>query len=152
MGRETAVASPLRIAARETVTFRGHPMVRSEHPTTIEVTTEEHLTENGDCIIGVASDKGCAQLSVSVRDGLRRTGSRVLVRIKVGSVSFAVHARGDRRLQLTNPRDIVIRKSDFISERTLAVRADASARDIPREMISALRDPAAVGSLEIEVL
>ena len=42
---------------------RGHPLVLGTHPTTFEVTCEKHLTENGNCIIGVAADKGCAGLS-----------------------------------------------------------------------------------------
>jgi len=46
---------------------------------------------------------------------------------------------------------MVIRKSDFISDRTLAVRADAAARDLPRGMVRALKDPRTVGRLEIEV-
>ena len=60
--------------ARDVVEFRGHPMVRSSHPTTVEVTTEDYLTENGECIIGVGADKGCAGLSGAVKERLRREG------------------------------------------------------------------------------
>ena len=69
----------------------------------------------------------------------------------IGSLSFAVSASGDPRLQLSHEHDIVIRRSDFISDRTLAVRADASAKDIPREMVDLLRNPKTIGRLEIEV-
>lgn len=133
------------------VTFHGHPMVRSAHPTTIEVTTEDHLTPRGDCIVGVGASSGCAQLDPRVKEGLRRKGSRVTIRLVVGSLVFEVKAEGDPRLELSHPSDIVIRRSDFISDRTLAVRADASAKDIPRGMVRLLRDPGAVGRLEIEV-
>ncbi len=135
----------------EVVDFRGHPSVRAAHPTTIEVTTEDHLTENGDCIIGVAASKGCSQLDSRVREGIRMKDSRVTFRIFVGDLVFRVNARGDPRLELTHPHDMVIRRSEFISDRTLAVHADSAARDIPRGMIRLLRDPAAVGRLEIEV-
>ncbi len=133
------------------VEFRGHPMVRASHPTTIEVTTEDYLTENGDCIIGVAASKGCAQLDSRVKEGLRREGSKVSIRIVVGDQSFRVSARGDPRLGLSHPHDMVIRKSDFVSDRTLAVRADAASRDMPRQMVRLLKDRATVGRLEIEV-
>jgi hypothetical protein len=126
-------------------------MVRSSHPTTIEITTEEYLTENGDCIIGVGASKGCAQLAEGVKEGLKRKDSRVAVRIVVGEHGFTVWAKGDPRLQLSHPHDIVIRKSDFISDRTLAVHADAAARNIPREMFRLFKDPGTVGRLEIEV-
>lgn len=133
------------------VTFHGHPMVRSAHPTTIEVTTEDHLTPRGDCIVGVGASSGCAQLDPRVKEGLRRKGSRVTIRLVVGSLVFEVKAEGDPRLELSHPSDIVIRRSDFISDRTLAVRADASAKDIPRGMVRLLREPGTVGRLEIEV-
>jgi hypothetical protein len=126
-------------------------MVRSTHPTTIEVTTQAHLTDRGDCIIGVCASKGCAQLDARVKEGLRREESRVTIRILVGGRSFQVTAAGDPRLELSHPHDMVIRKSNFVSNRTLVVRADAAAKDIPREMVRLLRDPASVGRLEIEV-
>jgi hypothetical protein len=137
--------------AKAAVTFRGHPMVRSAHPTTIEVTTEDHLTSKGDCIVGVGASSGCAQLDAKVKEGLRRRGSTVTIRLVVGPYSFEVKAEGDPRLELSHPHDIVIRKSDFISGRTLAVHADAAAKDVPREMVELLKDPETRGRLEIEV-
>jgi hypothetical protein len=140
-----------RRRAVDAVAFRGHPMVTSRHPTTIEVTTEEHLTLNGDCIIGVGASKGCAQLTDEVKEGLRKKGSKVTLRILVGGLAFRVNARGDPRLDLSHPHDMVIRKSEFVSDRTLAVGADASARSIPRDMVRLLKDPSTTGRLEIEV-
>ncbi len=137
--------------ARDSVTFRGHPMVRSTHPTTIEVTTEGRLTENGDCIIGVGASKGCGQLDARVRERLRRKETRVTLRILVGSRSFEVWAAGDPRLELSHPHDMVIRRSEFVSDRTLAVRSSAAAKDVPRDMVRMLRDPDTVGRLELEV-
>jgi hypothetical protein len=135
----------------ETVLFRGHPMVRSLHPTTIEVTTEEHLTPRGDCIIGVGASKGCAQLSETLKQALRRGGSRVTFSLRAGGQKFEFTAKGDMGLSLSHPRDIVIRKSRFVSDRTLAVGASAAARDIPRQFVERLRDPRTVGVLEIRV-
>ncbi|QQG49545.1 MAG: DUF371 domain-containing protein [archaeon] len=126
-------------------------MVRSLHPTTIEVTADEHLTEKGDCIVGVGATKGCAQLDEAVKSGLRRPGSRVKVTLKVGGASFVVRAGGDPGLELTHPGEIVIRRSGFLSPRTVAVGADAAAADIPREMVRALSRADARGELEIEV-
>ena len=133
------------------VTFRGHPMVRSSHPTTIEVTTEDHLTPRGDCIVGVGASNGCAQLDAQLKEGLRRKGSRVTICLFVGPYTFVVKAEGDPRLELSHPHDIVIRKSDYVSDRTLAVNADAAARDIPRDIVRQLENPDTVGRLEIEV-
>jgi hypothetical protein len=137
--------------ARELILFRGHPLIASTHPTTIEVTTENRLTEKGDCIIGVSASKACAQLDPRVKEALRRKDSSVTIHILVGNCSFQVKAAGDPRLDLSHPHDMVVRRSDFVSGRTLAVRADAAAKDIPREVVRQLRDPAVVGRMEIEV-
>lgn len=135
----------------ETVLFRGHPMVRSLHPTTIEVTTEEHLTPRGDCIIGVGASKGCAQLSETLKQALRREGSRVTIGLRAGGQRFDLTAQGDPGLALSHPGDIVIRKSRFVSDRTLAVGASSAAKDIPRQLVASFRDPRTVGVLEIRV-
>lgn len=138
-----------RIAER--IAFHGHPMVLALHPTTIEITTEEHLTKKGDCIVGVGAERGCAGLSVETKDALRRPGSRVSLRLVVKDETFVVTGRGDPRLTLSHPRDVVIRKSDFVSNRTLALGAGVAAKDIPRSMVWALRDKNATGYLEIGV-
>ena len=75
----------------------------------------------------------------------------VTIRLVVGTLSFSIRASGDPRLQLSHEHDMVIRRSDFISDRTLAIRADSAAKDIPREMVNLLRNPTTVGRLEIEV-
>ena len=48
------------MAVRELIRCRGHPLVSSRHPTTFEVTKDEHLTAAGDCIIGIGADRGAA--------------------------------------------------------------------------------------------
>jgi len=135
----------------ERIRFHGHPMVRSLHPTTIEITTEEHLTERGDCIVGVGAAKGCSQLSETLKTALRSDQARVTIRILVDNESFELTAEGDKGLELSNPHDIVIRKSRFTSDRTLAVDASAAAKDIPKSIVSKLKNPQTVGTLEIEV-
>lgn len=136
---------------KDRIAFHGHPLVQALHPTTIEITTEGHLTERGDCIIGVGAEKGCAQLDEVVKASIRRASSHVLIRLVVGSSSFTVAANGDPRLSLTHPHDLVLRKSHFISDRTIAVGASAAAIDLPRKMVVSLRSPDTVGYMEIEV-
>jgi len=135
----------------ERVVFHGHPMVSALHPRTIEVTTEEHLTERGDCIIGVGADKGCAGLSSEAKRALRVRGAELKFRILVGGESFEVNASGDPALTLTHPKDIVLRRSSFVTERTIAVRANHAAVDMPRTMVKMLRLVGTRGLLEIVV-
>lgn len=133
------------------VEFYGHPMVRSLHPTTIEVTKDPHLTLNGDCIIGVRADKGLADLSASLREAIASDSSRVVLTIDVPPHSFTVKATGGSALTLESHEEMVIRKSTFVSPRTLALNADAAAKDIPRRMVESLRRAETKGLLKIEV-
>jgi len=135
----------------ERIAFQGHPMVLALHPTTIEITTERHLTRRGDCIIGVAAERGCDGLRAETKRALARPGARISVSVLVADQAFELEARGDPRLTLTHPHDIVIRKSDYVSDRTLVVKASAAAKDIPRKMVGMLRDSSTTGCLEIGV-
>ena len=40
-----------------TIYAKGHENVKSTHKSTLEITTEEHLTCTGDCILGICADK-----------------------------------------------------------------------------------------------
>ena len=126
-------------------------MVRALHPRTIEVTTEAHLTERGDCIIGVEADKGCSGLDPKFREALRTPGSRVSFRILVGGEEFRLSGRGNPELTTSDPREMVIRKTGFVSARTVAVGADKAACDLPRSMVARLTRPETRGWLEMEV-
>jgi hypothetical protein len=136
---------------RDEVEFYGHPMVRSRHRNTIEVTRDPNLTISGDCIIGVRADKGLSDLSKDVRDSIRADGSELLITIEVPPESFVVRASGSSLLSLEDSHEIVLRKTEFISPRTLAIRADAAAKDIPRRIVENLRSPDCRGLLRIEV-
>lgn len=133
------------------VEFRGHPLVTSLHRNTIEVTREPSLTLKGDCIIGVSADKGLSDLTTEVREALMLEDARVTIAIRVEGKEFIVRAEGSPRLTLVSHEEMVIRKSEFTSDRTLAVHADAAAKDIPREIVEMLRSPSSVGTLRLEV-
>ena len=137
---------------KDEVEFQGHPMVRSLHPTTIEVTKDPHLTINGDCIIGVRADKGLSELSSGVREAIRLEGSTLLITIEVPPESFLVKAKGGPELTLASPTEMVIRRSQFVSPRTLALGANYAAKDVPRTITGRLRNPECRGLLRIEVL
>lgn len=67
----------------------------------------------------------------------------------VGRFEFEVHGRGDPRLLLSHPTDLVIRRSGFVSDRTLMIHADKSAADLPRGMVRLLQDPRNSVTIEI---
>ncbi len=134
------------------IPFHGHANIRSLHPKTIEITTEPHLTVNGDCIIGVRASSGCNDLPEKMKTLLRDSKSTVRCSIRVKDFSFKITGRGDERLALTNPHDIVIRKSSFVCPRTLATNCDAASDQVPRDMVRALQHPESRGVFVIEVM
>lgn len=139
------------LVVAEEVPFVGHPMVRATHERTIEITTEAHLTPRGDCILGVRAAKGVAQLAASLKEALRSDGALVKLTIEAPGGRYSFGARGSNELTLGDSRDMVIRTSGYVCGRTLAVRAESSARDIPREIVRSLKSPGAAGLLRIEV-
>jgi hypothetical protein len=96
------------------------------------------------------ADKACADLDQRVKDALRK-GGVVHLTICVGDLSFKVRAEGSPQLTLTDEEDIVVRRSSYTCPRTLAVRADAAACDIPRSLVNLLRSEGCRGYLLIEV-
>lgn len=131
------------------IQFSGHENIRSNHQRTIEITKESHLTPSGDCIIGVNASASCADLPPSLKKKLQNPNSKVTFSIKVGKHEFNVEGRGHENLILTHLEDIVIRKSDFVCPRTLAVKCDKSSDLIPREMILLLQNPKTQGTFTI---
>jgi hypothetical protein len=126
--------------AEDRIRFKGHRLILAKHRTTFEVTKEQNLTPRGDCIIGVSSNKACKDLSEDVKKLIKRDGSKVHITIKVGSHEFNAKAFGSSKLTLEHSEDVVVRKSSFICPRTLAIKCDKAAIDIPREIVKLLRE------------
>lgn len=133
------------------ISFYGHKNIRSLHTKTIEITTECDLTVNGDCIVGVAANCGCNDIPEQMKNLLRNLKTKILFTISVRDISFKVKGNGHENLILTNPHDIVIRKSSFICPRTLAIHCDLASDSIPRQMIKILQNPDSRGIFAIDV-
>ncbi len=133
------------------IKFSGHENIRSNHQKTIEITKETHLTPQGDCIVGVNATSSCSDLPLEIKDKLKSPEAKVSFSIRVGEHEFVVEGMGHPDLILTHSEDIVIRKSDFICPRTLAVKCDKASDFLPREMVSLLQDPKTKGTFTITV-
>jgi len=136
---------------RYEIQFSGNENIRSNHPKTIEITKESHLTPQGDCIVGINATSSCADLPQELKDKLKDSSAKVTFSINVGEYEFTLEGRGHPNLILTHSEDIVIRKSDFICPRTLAIKCDKASDLLPREMVSLLQDPKTKGTFTILV-
>ena len=133
------------------IEFSGHENIRSNHQKTIEITKDSNLTPRGDCIVGVNANSSCADLPEELKNKLKNTESKVTFSIKVGDDDFVIQGKGHPDLILTHTEDIVIRKSDFICPRTLAVKCDKASNLLPRNMVTRLQDPKTIGVFTIIV-
>jgi len=133
------------------IQFSGNVNIRSSHQKTIEITKESHLTPQGDCIVGVNATSSCADLPQELKNKLKVPGAKITFSIRVGEHEFTIDGKGHPDLILTHSEDIVIRKSDFICPRTLAVKCDKASDLLPREMVSLLQNPKTKGTFTITV-
>jgi uncharacterized protein len=133
------------------IEFTGHENIRSNHQRTLEITKESHLTPRGDCIIGVNAKSSCADLPKELKNKLKNPDSKVNFSIKVGDEEFVMEGNGHSDLILSHTEDIVIRKSDFICPRTLAIKCDKASDLLPRSMVKLLQDPKTIGTFTITI-
>jgi hypothetical protein len=118
---------------------RGHPNIRARHRTTLMITREESVTVRGDCIVAVGAERGLRDLDPRLREAIRVEGAKVCLILEADGFKFEVSGFGDPRLPLSHPTDMVVRKSGYICERTLMVRADKAACDIPNPLLRLLQ-------------
>jgi len=133
----------------EVIEASGHPKIRASHTTTLEITKDADLTERGDCIVATSASKGAADLSSEFSKLVKNNAARVALTIKVENRGETITGRGDERLSLSHPTDLVVRKSAYVCPRTLMVQADKSASDLSREFVKVLRDRSSRIAVEI---
>ncbi len=118
---------------------KGHQNIRATHPSTLEITTEKHLTPRGDCIIGVSADKPANKLSPQLKNALKRDKSVLIIVFLSGKHWDYIIAKGSKNLMLTSDKKIIIRKSNYVEPSTIGILANKSARDLDRGLINNLR-------------
>jgi len=124
----------------ETIFARGHRNVLATHKTTLEITKNPWLSRNGDCVIAVSADKALDDLSFEFKEKLKRNAELTIL-IQAEGIIERINASGSSRLILTHPTDIVVRKSEYVCNRTLANHADKAACDLSRKLIEKLKNP-----------
>jgi len=98
------------------------------------------LGEEADCIIAVKANKACKDMKKEFKDALKE-GKKVEITIEVGGINDKITVYGSPALKLTSEKEIVVRKTDFIDDRTLAILADKAANELKKELIEKLKNP-----------
>lgn len=135
----------------DSIKFYGHPLIQATHKTTFEITKDEEISKRGTCIIGVRANKACKDLNEKIKAALRSSKAIIQIELIVNNEVFKTFAFGNPLLTLEDDRDIVVRKSDYICNRTLAIKCKTAAKDIPRSIIDKLKDSSKEGLMIITV-
>jgi len=117
----------------------GHPNIQAAHKTTLEFTKDKELSLKGDCIIGVNADFKLDKLKEFIK---KIKGKNITITIKAisNNIKFQEKIYAELNPNFKSNNELVVRKADFISERTFAIKANKAAFDLNRNLIAYLKE------------
>lgn len=127
----------------------GHENVVGEHKTTVELTSEDHLTKRGTCIVGVSADITLNHLDQRIKRLASSPSTRITLRMCVNGLKEEVIGTGSYGLTYTDSTSMVARTSTYTCGRTLMVNADKAASDLNRDFIDRLKANGALIKCEL---
>ena len=133
------------------VRFRayGHENVIGEHKTTVELTSEDHITKRGACIVGVSADISLNQLDTKIKRLASSSNTVIVLRMCINGLTEEVTGTGSPGLTYADSTSMVARTSTFECDRTLMVNADKAASDLNRNFIDRLKVKGVVMDCEL---
>ena len=132
----------------------GHPNITAKHKTTLEFTKDKELSLRGDCIIGVRADFNL-QLIKNFISQLKKNKIKIIIELEKPPLKKTIkknsllknknnqkikeEIKAEVNPDFNSDKEMVIRKSDFVDERTFVVRSDKGAFELRREFIEHLK-------------
>ncbi|MBT5490912.1 DUF371 domain-containing protein, partial [bacterium] len=112
----------------------GHSNTLCTHKNTIEFTKDSSLSKKGDCILGVNADFDFDKLMEFIKN---KENCKCIIEVNgiKEEINFIVNK------EFNSMKEIVIRRSQFTSVRTLGIRADKVAVDVDRRIVEYLKNP-----------
>ena len=135
----------------------GHENITARHKTPLEFTKDKNLSLNGDCIVGVNADFELASLKKFIDSSLKKNNRKIRIIVKANfnkdnpiikkslkKINYKKIIKEEINAEL-NPyfssnEEFVIRKTDFISERTFAIKANKAAFGLNRDLTEFLKE------------
>ena len=122
----------------------GHKSITAKHKTTLEFTKDSEMGLGGDCIIGVKVDFSLPQLKKFIKS----VSNNKKITIIIETINNKNNINNNKIIEIINAEinpnfnsneEMVIRKTDFISERTFAIRANKAAFELGRDLVEFLK-------------
>jgi HAD superfamily hydrolase (TIGR01549 family) len=120
-------------------TIHGHENTLSVHKTTLEFTKESHLTQRGDCILGVNANFSAIP-----------KGKKLQVEITAGTYSDTFS--GYYNTSFSSKEEMVLRTSNFEDGRTYMTKCNKASKDISRNIVKYLQNPKHTATIRITPL
>ncbi|MBN2230799.1 MAG: DUF371 domain-containing protein [Candidatus Thorarchaeota archaeon] len=133
-------------------TAYGHENVIGDHKSTIEITSESHLTKQGTCIIGVRSNLTLLDIDAEMKNLAKLETTTIVLIMEIEGITEQVTGTGSKRLTYSDSISMVTRTSLFECGRTLMVKADKAASDLNKEFINHLKRPDSILHCEIQFI
>src|SRR3989338_7591071 len=107
----------------------GHPNILGTHKTTLEFTKDEDLSLKGDCIIGVKADFELERLKDFIKKSKNR---KITITIETADKKIKEMIDAELNPNFSDINELVVRKTEFVSGRTLATGADKAAFELKK--------------------
>ncbi len=127
----------------------GHRNVIGEHKSTVELTSEDYLTHQGTCIVGLRADLVLSELKSEIKQLAIAESTEIKLRMTVDDLTEEVTGTGGSGLTYSDPTSMVARTSSYECGRTLMINADKAASDLSRDFVEKLKDNTVVINCEL---
>ena len=116
-----------------------HPNILATHKTTLEFTKDNDLSPRGNCIVGVNADFDLEKIRKFIKNTKNNKTTITIETLneKYKKIKETLNAEISQKFR--SDKEFVIRKTDFASERTFAIRANKAAFDLNRDFIAFLK-------------
>lgn len=112
-------------------TAKGHKNISCTHRNTLEFTKDKDVSEQGDCIVACSADFKISRIKKLLQY------SQLRITIQAGGASDQVLCRTNK--SFNSDHEIVLRITDFLSDRTLGFRADKAAKHLDQGLRKELK-------------
>ena len=127
----------------------GHTNILATHKTTLEFTKDENVSLKGDCIVGVNADFELKKIKKFIQK-LKNKNITITIKAILTSTKIQEKISAEINPNFNDDVELVIRKTDFVSERTFATSSNKAAFDLNRDLIRFLKEKNSKISVIIE--
>jgi hypothetical protein len=130
----------------------GHENVIGKHKTTVEITSEEFLTRQGTCIVGIRATQTLASLGSTIKELATLETTKIILVMDVNGIIEQVTGTGGPDLTYSDSVSMVARTSSYQCGRTLMIHADKAASDLSEDFVNSLKESRTVMSCELHFI